>query len=233
MPSFKLAHEVLPHIPAHRVLTGPYPLATRCWWVLLFFSYFTKRAIQIILFCLLYTYACPDSKVHGANMGPIWGRQDVGPMNLATRVHLILQEVVAFSVLDFSVQYQPSCDYDRLSYYDGPDATSIEPTVYCGYYVSHIPTSSGDVAIIEFVSNWRYARRGFQITYEAKSKYVSNNASNMSSQMAGGCFDIKKLIIFVWKYLRWSYIIWGYLIWNWYIGLKEYLSEFCICCEAW
>ena len=34
----------------------------------------------------LYTY--PDSKVHGANMGPTWGRQDpggphVGPMNLA------------------------------------------------------------------------------------------------------------------------------------------------------
>ena len=31
-------------------------------------------------------YAIPDSKVHGANMGPIWGRQDpggphVGPMN--------------------------------------------------------------------------------------------------------------------------------------------------------
>ena len=30
----------------------------------------------------------PDSKVHGTNMGPIWGRQDpggrhVGPMNLA------------------------------------------------------------------------------------------------------------------------------------------------------
>ena len=29
----------------------------------------------------------PDNKVHGANMGPIWGRQDpggphVGPMNL-------------------------------------------------------------------------------------------------------------------------------------------------------
>ena len=30
----------------------------------------------------------PDGKVHGANMGPIWGRQDpggphVGPMNFA------------------------------------------------------------------------------------------------------------------------------------------------------
>ena len=33
----------------------------------------------------------PDSKVHGANMGPIWGRQDPGgphvsPMNLALQV---------------------------------------------------------------------------------------------------------------------------------------------------
>ena len=32
--------------------------------------------------------ASPDSKVHGANMGPIWGRQDpggphVGPINFA------------------------------------------------------------------------------------------------------------------------------------------------------
>ena len=34
---------------------------------------------------------CPGNKVHGAYMGPTWGRQDpggphVGPMNLATRV---------------------------------------------------------------------------------------------------------------------------------------------------
>ena len=33
-------------------------------------------------------YYIPDSKVHGANMGPIWGRQDPGgphvsPMNFA------------------------------------------------------------------------------------------------------------------------------------------------------
>ena len=36
-------------------------------------------------------HSCPDSKFHGANMGPIWGRQNpggphVGPMNLAIRV---------------------------------------------------------------------------------------------------------------------------------------------------
>ena len=36
----------------------------------------------------LINQTIPDSKVHGANMGPIWGRQDpgghhVGPMNFA------------------------------------------------------------------------------------------------------------------------------------------------------
>ena len=35
----------------------------------------------------------PDNKVHGANMGPIWGRQEpdgphVGPMNLALWDHM-------------------------------------------------------------------------------------------------------------------------------------------------
>ena len=35
---------------------------------------------------MIQTVNVPDNKVHGANMGPIWGRQDpggphVGPMN--------------------------------------------------------------------------------------------------------------------------------------------------------
>ena len=35
-----------------------------------------------------FSWLDPDNKVHGANMGPIWGRQDpggphVGPMNFA------------------------------------------------------------------------------------------------------------------------------------------------------
>ena len=49
-----------------------------------------------MLFCLFVSTNCypyhmvhiPDSKVHGASMGPAWGRQDpggphVGPMNFA------------------------------------------------------------------------------------------------------------------------------------------------------
>ena len=41
-----------------------------------------------VIVCLLPEQAYPNSKVHGAHMGPIWGRQDpggphVGPMNFA------------------------------------------------------------------------------------------------------------------------------------------------------
>ena len=44
--------------------------------------------IPLCLWCGYYYFTVPDNKVHGANMGPIWGRQDpcgpnVGPMNFA------------------------------------------------------------------------------------------------------------------------------------------------------
>ena len=49
---------------------------------------------------LYISAAIPDSKVHGANMGPIWGRQDpggpnVGPMNFAIwdAMHNILKQL--------------------------------------------------------------------------------------------------------------------------------------------
>ena len=48
----------------------------------------------------------PDSKVHGANMGPIWGRQDpggphVGPMNFAIWVWFAKQENINIQMLSF------------------------------------------------------------------------------------------------------------------------------------
>ena len=62
----------------------------------------------------------PDSKVHGANMGPIWGRQDpggphIGPMNLAIRVYTSsgLNELVLWLWWDRSF-FQKDCK--QLSY---------------------------------------------------------------------------------------------------------------------
>ena len=42
---------------------------------------------------MVYNLEFPDNKVHGANMGPIWGRQDprgphYGPVNFAIWVYL-------------------------------------------------------------------------------------------------------------------------------------------------
>ena len=50
----------------------------------------SKKNLIKIYFSIPY----PDSKVHGANMGPIWGRQDpggphVGPMNFAIWVNSV------------------------------------------------------------------------------------------------------------------------------------------------
>ena len=55
------------------------------------------RLLQLIIHHSYYFHLYhffPDSKVHGANMGPIWGRQDpggshVGPMNFVIWVHFL------------------------------------------------------------------------------------------------------------------------------------------------
>ena len=70
-------------------------------------------------------------------------------------------------MLDFSVYHDPTCNKDRLLYYDGPNITTIEPLIYCGYYVSRLPINSGNIVNLEFFSNERDSSRGFKITYEA------------------------------------------------------------------
>ena len=47
-----------------------------------------QRAVRRIFYLSYPTHRYPDNKVHGANMGPTWGRQDsdgthVGPMNFS------------------------------------------------------------------------------------------------------------------------------------------------------
>ena len=64
----------------------------------------------------LWSY--PNSKVHGANMGPIWGRQDpdgphVGPMNFALwvllRNYYHIMKSISFQWVRFRVNNQIAC----------------------------------------------------------------------------------------------------------------------------
>ena len=68
----------------------------------------------------------PDSKVHGANMGPVWGRQDpdgphVGPMNFAIWVYLYYlifscDQAALWMVQSVRLSVRPSvCPSVRLS----------------------------------------------------------------------------------------------------------------------
>ena len=55
----------------------------------------------------------PDSKVHGANIGPIWGRKDpsgpnVGPMNFAIW-GMILWNLSEFAMSGFMKITPPDC----------------------------------------------------------------------------------------------------------------------------
>ena len=63
------------------------------------------------------SYDNPASKVHGPNMGPIWGRQDpggphVGPMNFA--IGEDLQPIVATSVVKCDHFNTQSCGFDTF-----------------------------------------------------------------------------------------------------------------------
>ena len=56
-------------------------------WLIYSISHNAPTVVLCFIYCV-YIRSSPDSKVHGANMGPIWGQQDpggsdVGPMNLA------------------------------------------------------------------------------------------------------------------------------------------------------
>ena len=63
---------------------------------------------------LYHGQSSPDSKVHGANMGPIWGRRDpggphVGPMNFAIwvfKIQLILHSVPLWVMLGVFYEFK-------------------------------------------------------------------------------------------------------------------------------
>ena len=72
----KICNELLPiKVTAHETLTNSSALSFKMQYVAM--RYYSKGVDK-----------GTDSKVHGANMGPIWGRQDpggphAGPMNFA------------------------------------------------------------------------------------------------------------------------------------------------------
>ena len=84
----------------------------------------------------------PDSKVHGANMEPIWGRQDpggphVGPMNLVIWVHI---RVHIFILLCF---YHANCP---VSFVDDLHMYQNDGNMFMEFYISmYCNSKSNDI----------------------------------------------------------------------------------------
>ena len=84
------------------------------------------QMIDCFWLCLSHFCSFPDSKVHGANMRPIWGRQEpgrphVGPINFAIWVRIGMIRKVASILLAFHYYYH-SAEYDLIfnfSYWRG------------------------------------------------------------------------------------------------------------------
>ena len=71
-----------------------------CGWMKFLLMYSKNFSILHSRYYSYWWWVYPDSRVHGANMGPIWGRQDpggphIGPMNLA--IWVVLPEHSGFS----------------------------------------------------------------------------------------------------------------------------------------
>ena len=82
---------------------------------------------QAMAYGITLLHTTPDSKVHGAYMGPIWGRQDpggshVGPMNLTIRdthpfrliIALKSTVIIFFSILPHVVNIVAIDSYNNL-----------------------------------------------------------------------------------------------------------------------
>ena len=76
-------------------------------------------------------YKIRDSKVHGANMGPIWGRQDpggphVGPMNFAIRDPLKQFWIILKLDWEEACKIDTSKSFIRKKYIKTKNAPKIE-----------------------------------------------------------------------------------------------------------
>ena len=95
-----------------------------------------------------YEWSNPDSKIHGTNMGPSWGRQDsggphVGPMNflvsgLSFLTHWALKDVVNSNTcpIKFMSTYEIVFRWMPLNTFDDK-TTLVQLMVWCNQVPSH------------------------------------------------------------------------------------------------
>ena len=97
------------------------------------------------MICIIEDEISPDSKVHGANMGPIWGRQDpggphIGPMNFGRHFTDDIFRCIFINkkcmLIKISLKIVPKCPIDnnpalfqKMAWCHTGDELLYEPTL--------------------------------------------------------------------------------------------------------
>ncbi|XP_033748768.1 mucin-5AC-like [Pecten maximus] len=112
------------------------------------------------------SYVNDTVTVLSPNFGP--GKTYPVSVTCGLKIQALNNQKIRVNVLDFKVEYHPSCSWDRLSIYDGPSKSSSLLGTFCGVKSDVAIDSSGAVLFLEFVSDYIVPDKGFQLDVSTK-----------------------------------------------------------------
>ncbi|XP_046366009.2 cubilin-like [Haliotis rufescens] len=93
--------------------------------------------------------------------------------------------VIRSSVVSFNTEEDPSCIYDYVQIYDGPDSTAVSLGRWCGLKGPAIK-SSGAMVCVVFRSDHSGSRSGFVLSFSAsKPSYADSYSPNVGGIVGG------------------------------------------------
>ncbi|XP_060074620.1 mucin-2-like [Ylistrum balloti] len=107
------------------------------------------------------SYVDTSIKVFSPNFGP--GKTYPVSVTCGLKLQTESNRKIRVNVLNFKVEYHPSCSWDSLSIYDGPSKTSALLGTFCGVKSGIAINSSGTELFLEFVSDYIVPDKGFQL----------------------------------------------------------------------
>ena len=78
-----------------------------------------------------------------------------------------LFQAIVFVFTSFDLDYQPSCTSDSLTILDGDDPTGPPIGTYCGSNTPEVITTSGNAAMLVFITDGSGSNTGFSVNFMA------------------------------------------------------------------
>ncbi|XP_066598353.1 cubilin-like [Prorops nasuta] len=82
------------------------------------------------------------------------------------KIQLPLNERIKITWIDFKVESSSSCQFDSVEIFDGPSIDSPLIGRYCGTDLPPTVTSTSNVLLVRFKTDWSFEFEGFKLKYE-------------------------------------------------------------------